>query len=295
MWFLGLRPGRVLTSQVYAGRLFGTRAAELQIGCTHEAFGEDGMLLAVAAPVIASGGPSRSQDFEGRNKMRKHLVLCVGLLLAWALAPVAAHAQQDTFLHVACFKVLPGKAGEFQDFLATRLAQASVGQGRLVRWTASRGIIPRGEDADCDFTTARLYSGMPSSLQLVSDRAAELQIGCTHEAFGEDGMLLAVAAPVIASGGPSRSQDFEGRNKMRKHLVLCVGLLLAWALAPVAAHAQQDTFLHVACFQGPSGKGRRVPRFSNRRRPQARPSLCRPGPACQMDSQPGYNPSRRGC
>ena len=75
---------------------------------------------------------------------------------------------------MACFKVLPGKAGEFQDFLtgdARKLAQASVGQGRLIGWTASRGIIPRGEDADCDFTTARLYNGMPSSLQLVSDEA----------------------------------------------------------------------------------------------------------------------------
>lgn len=109
------------------------------------------------------------------GKRFSQMTLYVTVLLTFGVAPIAVQAQQaPVFLQVACFKALPGKGAEFQDFLtgdARKLAQASIDLGQSVRWTASRTVIPVGEDADCDFTTARTYRGMPSSLRLVSDEA----------------------------------------------------------------------------------------------------------------------------
>ncbi len=100
---------------------------------------------------------------------------CVALVLTWAVASNMVQAQESSvFFHVACYKAQPAKALQFQEFLTTegrRLAEAGVGQGQLVSWTASRVVIPRGEDADCDFTTARVYQGMPSSLELTTEDA----------------------------------------------------------------------------------------------------------------------------
>jgi len=110
-----------------------------------------------------------------KQRMALAMLPCLIALLTSASASAASHAEQEPiFLSVACYKALPGKQGEFSDFLtgdARKLAEASVGQGQLIAWSAGQTVIPLGEEADCNFTTARAYRGMPDTLQFFSDEA----------------------------------------------------------------------------------------------------------------------------
>ena len=110
-----------------------------------------------------------------RERTRQIRLACLITGLICLVTPAVVQAQESpSFLQVACYKALPGKAATFLDFLtgdAQKVAQAGVDVGTFVSWTASRTVIPRGQDAECDFTTVRTYQGMPECLGLNSQEA----------------------------------------------------------------------------------------------------------------------------
>lgn len=63
-----------------------------------------------------------------------------------------------------CVKVVPGKAAEFERFVAEvtrKLMQVSIDEGRVVRWSMSRAVAPSGQEARCDYVALSVYKGTP--------------------------------------------------------------------------------------------------------------------------------------
>ena len=105
-----------------------------------------------------------------------------------------------------CLKVAPGKGAEFREFLRdvlVPLAQVRADAGEFDWFVASRGIVPAGSSATCDYRMVYGYKGLPpeptgrESLE-PSLKAAKLNM--TWEQFvAKRGALISLVATEIWS------------------------------------------------------------------------------------------------
>jgi hypothetical protein len=85
------------------------------------------------------------------------------LLAAFSVTLFAQDASTGYHL-VSCFKVKPGKAGEFRKWAAEdgrKLQQAYADSGRISTAFLLRAVIPEGVSAQCDYLVVQLYPGAP--------------------------------------------------------------------------------------------------------------------------------------
>ena len=91
------------------------------------------------------------------------LLLCAAI--AAALATTLVAQQPATGYHtVACLKVKPENAAEFQKFLADfshKIAQGRVDNGEVTTWYLLRAVLPQGTSAECDYLFVAMFPGAP--------------------------------------------------------------------------------------------------------------------------------------
>jgi hypothetical protein len=87
--------------------------------------------------------------------------------IAAALTASTSRAQGQTepqSVRDYCIKIAPGKGAEFEAYLldiGVPLAQARADAGEFAWFIVSRGVIPAGSSARCDYRIAYGYKGLP--------------------------------------------------------------------------------------------------------------------------------------
>jgi hypothetical protein len=98
---------------------------------------------------------------------RVRLLTFAAASIAATLAASTSHAQaqaEPSTVREYCLKVAPGKGAEFEAYLrdvGLPLAQARVDAGEFDWSVVTRGVIPAGSSARCDYRVAYGYKGLP--------------------------------------------------------------------------------------------------------------------------------------
>jgi len=98
---------------------------------------------------------------------RARLLAFAGVSIAVGFAASTSQAQGPSAPPTArdyCIKVAPGKGAEYTAFLrdvTVPLAQARADAGEFAWFAVSRGVVPAGSSASCDYRVAYGYKGLP--------------------------------------------------------------------------------------------------------------------------------------
>lgn len=91
-------------------------------------------------------------------------VLLGTAIVAVLSVPLTAQQSPTGYHHIQCVKVNPGKMAGFESLVngtVRKLDQSLVDSGHYANTLVLRTVMPRGEDAECDYVFVTFFKGLP--------------------------------------------------------------------------------------------------------------------------------------